>query len=334
MINKNIFWIYCSLILFLIITMSCGKGESIVYKELTPQGETIVIQTDDLPYVNSAVRIGERIFVVYDDIWLIDLHEGKERIIVKDGIGPNQVYKPSRIVKFDQNLYTKSLYQLNYFYRFSLDSEDFKIERVPLKNPLGFNDFEFISKDLVVMVNVYWEKGFVRIYNVKTGDCQNIGNSKISDLMLKFNVNSASLCYTDDKLYIVQGIKPEIMVVSPGKNKVMDSIELSPPFYKPMPEKYKVEKYDQKMHKKWMASWTRISDIMGKGKWLLLKYRWGYDHRYCYELIDIDDTGNRLYISESPNDIYDFEVKDGKIFFEAFEQLDEKILWKKVEAYF
>ena len=94
-------------------------------------------------------------------------------------------------------------------------------------------------------------------------------------------------------------------------------------------EKRKIEKYDHKAHKKWMAKWSGVSDIMCKKGWLLLKYRWGYDQRFCYELVNVRTPDKRLYIGETSKDIYTFDVNGNKMSFDFSEQTDEQIQWKK-----
>jgi hypothetical protein len=152
------------------------------------------------------------------------------------------------------------------------------------------------------------------------GDC-------LHPFMLKFNINSASLCVLENNIYVAQNIKPEIQVVSLKTNKTIGLIKLSPPFYKPVPEKY-----DNQKHKEWMAGWTGVSDIFGKNGWLLVIYKWGYDHKYCYELLNLKNLNERFFINETDKRIYGFNVDANKINFEIFTELEEETLWQKASA--
>jgi hypothetical protein len=100
-----------------------------------------------------------------------------------------------------------------------------------------------------------------------------------------------------------------------------------------MPEKYDKEKYDTKKHKKWMAGWTSIYDILGKNNWLLVIYKWGYDHKYCYELLNLKKPDERFFINETENRIYDFDIDNKKLNFEFFADFEDKITWKKASTY-
>jgi hypothetical protein len=238
-----------------------------------------------------------------------------------------------RIRRFNNELYVNSYFQLNYLCHFSADLNNLNPERIYFDLPLDGDDFDFLSSSLMVMTRAYWEKGYVRFYDLKSKKTVEIGESKITDIMLKFNVNRSYLCVLAGKIYVVQATKPEIMEISIKSAKITNTYTLSPPFYRPMPKKYNVLRHDGKNHKKWMASWTSLDDIMGNENFLLISYRWGYDRRFCYELINTKNVDYRYFIDETPGQIYDFEVHKNHIEFDLCEQQDDKILWQHAQAY-
>lgn len=323
------------LILLVIITTYCNKAEKkATYEKLEIRDKKILQISEEIPLINDLAKLKENIFIISkNDVWVVDLNSKKETILIKEGIGPDEIYKASRIIRFNDELYLNSYYQLNYIYHLSPHPDKYELNRIYFDLPLDFDDFDFISDSLMVMVNVYWETGFIRFYNFKSKNTLKIGKGEISELMTRFNVNWASLCLLGDKIYVVQATKPEIMVISGKEKKISNTIKLYPPFFKPIPGKYKVQNYDDKNHKKWMASWTSIYDILGKGDWLLVIYRWGYEQRYCYELINLKDVDHRSYIEETPAKIYEFEVHKDRINFEIYEDEGDKISWQHAQAY-
>ena len=82
-----------------------------------------------------------------------------------------------------------------------------------------------------------------------------------------------------------------------------------------------------------MASWTSLKNILGKGDWLLVIYRWGYETKFCYELINTKDFYHRFFIEDIPGQIYDFEVHKDRLDLELCEEQDDRILWQHVQAY-
>jgi len=323
------------LILLVIITIECNKHEKkAAYEKLDIRDKKILQISEEIPLINDLARLKENIFIISkNDIWVLDLNSKKEKILIKEGIGPDEIYKASRIIRFKDELYLNSYYQLNYIYHLSPHPDKFELKRIYFDIPFDFDDFDFISDSVMVMVNVYWETGFIRFYDFKSKNTLKLGKSEISELMTRFNANWASLCVLGGNIYVVRSIKPEIMVISGKEKKISNTIKLYPPFFKPIPRKYNVQKYDDENHKKWMASWTLIYDILGKDDWLLVIYRWGYEQRYCYELINLKNLDHRFYIEETPAKIYEFKVHQGRINFEIYEDEGDKISWQHAQAY-
>ena len=323
------------LILLVIITIDCNShGKKAVYEKLDIRDKKILQISGEIPQVSDLAKLKENIFIISkNDIWLLDLNSKKEKILIKEGIGPDEIYKASRIIRFNDELYLNSYYQLNYIYRLSPHPDKFELTRIYIDDPLDFDDFNFISDSVMVMVNAYWETGFIRFYDFKSKNILELGNSKITELMTRFNANWGSLCVLGGNIYVVRSIKPEIMVIPGKEKKIANTIKLYPPFFKPVPRKYNLQKYDDENHKKWMASWTLIYDILGKGDWLLVIYRWGYEQRYCYELINLKNLDHRFYIEETSAKIYEFEVHQGRVNFEIYEDEGDKISWQHAQAY-
>jgi len=308
--------------------------EKITYKELRLKNEKIDFEiTDNVFTAFNIIKSDENIyFQSADYIWAIDSNTGKVKSFIKSGVGPNEIYGPHIMKSFGNEIYVNSYFALEYISHFTADASEAIVNRLNLNEPVNFDDFEFLTKDRIVMANVYWEDGLVRIYDLKNRQLDKIGKSKIIPLMHAFNVNSASLCIMDGNIYVSQRILPEIQVISCKNEKVIDTIKLSPPFFVPMPPKYKVEKYDDKGHRAWMASWTSIISIMGKNGWLLIKYKRGYDELFYYELLNAQRTDNRYFLNETSDEIYNFEVKGNEIIFEMTDELEDRLVWKSVQA--
>jgi hypothetical protein len=95
-----------------------------------------------------------------------------------------------------------------------------------------------------------------------------------------------------------------------------------------------VQKYDLKNHRKWMASWTSISNIMVNNGWLLVSYKWGYNWGYAYELIKLKNTWERYYIKRCSNHIYNFGIEGNRVTFDLVEETDQGDLkWQKAETF-
>jgi hypothetical protein len=319
----------------ILIPTCCNRNHpEILYKKLEIRDRITKYTSREVPFIYDLAKIGQNLFIISKKhIWLIDLKLKTERVLINEGIGPGEIYSPLRIVAFTGDLYINSNLPLKYVYHISTRVDGFKLDRLNFGSLLTFDDFDFIPGNEMVMANVYWESGFIRFYDFNTKKILERGKSKITDIMLKFNVNSAYICALGDKIYAAQATKPEIITISKKEKKILDVIKLSPPFYKFIPGEYNVANYDEKNHKKWMASWTSIIDLLGKNDWLLVVYRWGYEQRYCYELINTNHPDHRFFIDETPFMIYSFEVHKGWVDFEFYEDDGEKISWQEGKSF-
>lgn len=319
---------------FVVFTCCGGSVKEPTYKELTFRDTVTQFTTHEIPSVNHFAKSGKYVYVSANQyIWSVDIDTGKETPVVKDGVGPDEIYNPFRLKYYANRIYVNSLNNTMFLYRFDPGAEK-QVHRIKFQKPVSFDDFLFLDKNRLVAAYVNWEDGFVRCYDLREGKVEReTGTNKIHETMLRFNVNRASLCLLGDNLYVGQAIEPVIRVFSMAGFEMVDSIKLNPPFYKAMPKKYDVPKYDDQKHREWMGSWTRLTNISAKKNWLLIAYRWGYDLRYNYELIDTRDPDRRYYIAQTPNRIYDFEPRGNTIEFDVIEELEERILWKKSRVY-
>lgn len=210
-----------------------------------------------------------------------------------------------------------------------------KIEQINIGKNTRFDSFGFISKNLLITANVNWYDGLVRINDLEKNTCKKIGTPTYIKTMEKFNVSAAILCIVGNTIYLAEAIKPEIKIIPIKEEKFIKSLKLSPPFYIPVPSEYTAQKYDTKAHRGWMGSWTAISDIMSNNGFLLVRYKWGYDFLYGYELINLSNPNNRYYISKIPALIYDFSLEAKNILFYMAENSSAgDIEWKKAKASF
>lgn len=319
----------------MVVLISCSKKNEITYKPLSLVEKEIEYISNYIPFVSSMIRRQERIFFCYKDLYEINLKEKTGKLIFPNGVGPDEIFNPCMIRTWDNNIYINSNYQLEYIYKFNPDSEIKKIERVNLGKVMSFDDFEFISKNLIVMSNVYWKDGIVQIYNREKNTFTKIGTPTYVKIMDIFNVNTAFLGVDNGMIYLAEAIKPEIKIISTEQAKIVKFLILSPPFYISMPAKYTPKKYDIKAHRQWMAGWTSISNVIVNNGWLLVRYRWGYNFEFGYELIKLDRPDNRYYIDKTAEEIYDFSIEGKKIIFYMVESTgDGDLTWETAKAFF
>lgn len=322
-------------IILMVGSFTCSKKSQITYKKLFLKSGSIEYISRDIPYINSLKRKGDQIFIISKDIYEIDLREKTEKLLFKDGPGPNEVLNPNKIIFWDGDFYINSYYESKFIYKFNPDLLNKQIERFNIGKNIRFDSFGFISKNLLVMANVNWSDGLVQIHGLEKNIIKKIGKPEYIKTMEKFNVSAGILCIADGMVYVIERIKPEIKVISANQARILKSLILAPPFYIAVPSKYTPQKYDTKAHREWMASWTSISDIMVQNRWLLVRYKWGYDFLFGYELINLDIPNNRYYIDKTTRLIYDFSIDKNNIRFYMVENSKEGDLeWEKVDALF
>lgn len=323
-------------IILMTSSIACSKNSKteINYKELSLANKSIEYISRDIPHViNSLKRKQDRIFLSYQGVYEINLREKTEKLLFKNGVGPDEIYEPYLISIWHGDIYINSYFDSKFIYKFNPDAPRLKIERVNIGQLKSFNGFGFISDNLLVMAYVNWYDGLLRIYDLEKNTFKKIGTPTYVKTMDKFNVSAAFLCIDDGMIYLAERIKPEVKIISAAQAKIIKSLILSPPFYIAIPPKYTAKKYDDKAHREWMASWTSISNIMLNNGWLLVRYRWGYDYWFGYELIKLDNPDNRFYIDKTTEQIYDFSMEGKNVRFYMVESPDVGDLkWKTAEA--
>ncbi len=319
----------------LIHLASCNSEEKLSYKEIKLQNEIIEYKTDETVMYAKMVRDENRVFSITteSDVRLIDLGKKNEKILFKKGVGPNEVYEPYSIRLFDKKCWVSPMGPAKFIYYFNPDSVTPLLNRMEMKSQLRYDDFNFLSTDIVLMTFVLWDDGLLKVYNKKTNEMKAFGKHEFIDLMLKFNISKAHMVIIDQKAYITQSIAPEIDVISLENMKgKIDKITLSPPFYVHIPEKYIKNQNNHTAHLKWMASWTSVFDILHYNDWILVTYRYGYEYLYSYELFNLKDSNHRYYINKTISRIYDFKVENNRVIFNICDQEEEGVIWKKMEA--
>ncbi len=319
-------------LLVVILLSACSSGNvDVQYVKVDIKNEKILFESDELLYMEFACKVKSSIFVISNGIWVVNTETKAAEKIINDGIGPKNTYKAKRIVKFKNDLYINSYHDRKFIDQFSADSRPIKLKRKEFESPTSFDDFEILSDSTLIAANPYWESGFIRIFDLTTGSIKRIGNNEIDALMMKFNINSASIAVNKNNAYVCQSTKPKIQVVSVKDQAIIESINLSPPFYSAIPSEYKVEKYNHKAHKQWMSGWTKIYDLIAHEDWLLITYKRGYEEKYYYELINFNNKNKRYYITETDLRIFDFHVNGRQIDIEMVKQAEEKLIWLKAD---
>lgn len=232
---------------------------------------------------------------------------------------------------FENKLYITSSSTAKHVYTFDPFAEERTLERKTFSNAYFFDDITFLSPDLMLTTYAYNKDNFVRVYDFnKQAFVKKVGQPTFHPVMKTFNINWSTVCRLDNRVYIVETTAPQVRVLSLEDYRFLPSIPLSPPFYQPPPKEFiKNAKYNHQAYLKWMSKWSGVIDILGRGDWLLIKYRWGYDFTFAYELLNLKDTSKRYYIERSPKNVYGFEVKGGVIHFELCEEVEDGLVWEK-----
>ncbi len=330
---KPFTFLFFAAILLVYFSGCSSKDDTLNYKPTTINSTSIEFTSVDIPYAGSSVKIDGKIYTISRKTWEIDLKTGIERVAFEDGVGPDSIFAPSRIRFYNKELWVNSYKSNRFLYHFlNVTDAPPTLNVLRFDNALCFDDFQFISPNKIALTYTYWEDGLVRIYDLGTKKVeQQFSKPHVIDIMGKFNVNTASMYYYQDSLYIVESITPAIKVISLPDNSESE-IQLSPPFFQPIPETYKVNKFDQNSHKAWMAGWTSVSNIMGSNGWLLVTYKRGYENKYYYELVNTKHLSKRLYIDETPNNVYEFKVEGNVAHLGVTEEKGENTLWKKEQV--
>ncbi len=306
--NKNLGGRFSSLLFFLLIgtvAISCRK-EKIVYKKMSIKIiQKLMIGKGDF-YYNWASISENTIFFVRNGIWKVTLGERLEKII-NEGVGPEEVYAPNKIHCTGKACWINSYYPLSYIYK--LNSENNELERVSLGSPFYFDDFQ-INRNWLVIINPYWKDNLVKILDLEKAEIvKACGKRYFIPLMKKFNVNEGNILVLNGNIVANQSILNEISIFS-KECSFERKVKFNPPFYKPMPSKYRVEKFDDEAHRKWMSKWTNVYKLLGSGNWILVIYRLGYEKVYFYEYFNPNHSRIRYFSGRSKIEMLNLRGKN------------------------
>ncbi len=341
--SKYAFFFVCLAVL--LFAPYCNKKEDnnvapVKYKKLalnTDNARHLSTSTENLR-LYDAIRIDDTVFGINKGIWMIDLKTGKEELLFRHGVGPNEIYHAGDIVRFDNQLYINSAMPSKYLFHFNVDeslNKQLKNLSFNERDAFSFDDFLFISDNVLAFAFTDWNDGLVKFYDLEKKEyVKCFATPTRIPLMSKFNINTAALCLHDGRLYVAESIKPEVKVISLKTGKITDVLKLSPPFYAPLSavKEAAVEKFRPETIKKWMAKWTVLVDLFASDHWLLLKYQWGWDKRFCYELVNLQKLHQRYYIDEIPYEIFDMQITGNRAVFTASEEREEELAWLELDV--
>lgn len=323
-------------ILSLFVPGCKSKEQQIHYRKGNLTVKSIDFISKEIFKVDCPIFEQDKIFVTdgKKSIWRVDLAVKKEEKIINSGVGPDEIYKAERLVISNNRCWANSYLDFNSLFRFNIQEDRPKVEflRLPL-SVTRFNSLYPLSENIIAGVNADWEDDLLKIIGLESGAIKGAGKRTYTKAMRRFNINIASIAVRQGNAYITQTIDPNIQVFSLDQCKKIDEIPLSPPFYAPMPKKYDVPKNDSRAHREWMSRWTRIKDIYIDNDWLLLKYVRGYERIHYYEIINLKNRDDRIFIDETPENIFDFKVIDstGKFLVRSCEENEEETKWKTAE---
>jgi hypothetical protein len=270
------------IILLLVTCKNTTNLKDINYKHI--HLTTFFTKKVDCNYKLSSNAVKVKDFILMESnnkgILKINLLQNKSSLLFKEGQGPNEILSPKKIVLKNKFCWINSFYETPYIYRFNPLASQPILERINIKTIHSTDDIEPISNNLIALSNVYWQDGLLKIYNTEKKTCLTVGKPTFIKLMNKFNVNFSSLYVNKNKIYIIQSIVPEIKVFNIETKCFEKNIKLQPPFYKPIPPKYNIDKFDYKGHRKWMHMWTSLNEIIGVKNFILLRYRKGYEFEF------------------------------------------------------
>ncbi len=330
---KRCWFIIYALILTSIFFFCCArKDKHPVYEKANIKIHSVDLISDELFFFNDAAVYGEIIYALNRfDVWKLDLAKQTAEKIIKNGQGPDEIFYPRKCCIYNDNCWVSSLYPNRNLFRFNVNNERIEIETTRLPKQAVFDDFIVLSDKLIACVYVYWEDALLKIIDLKKGIIKKCGKPIYSEIMMRFNVNAASISSYNGNIYVIQNIAPIVEVFSIQECKKIYTITLNPPFYKKMPGKYNVDINSKDAHRNWMSSWTTLFNIMIDKGWILVQYKRGYDFVFYYELVNINDINRRYYIAETGEFIYDFKVLNNSFYIMTGEFKDEICLWKKGE---
>ncbi len=334
---------FCIAVLFL--ATSCGKTDKknskpVKYTKLNIETDNIrslSASTECLVY-NDAIRVDNKVFIAYKNIWQTDLDTGKTEVLFKHGLGPNEIYNADTLLLFNGRVYAQSRAAAKHLFHFSpIEGKEKQLITLSFngKDAFTFDEYAFISENILVMAYPYLKDGFIKFFDLKKKKfIKIIGTPTFIPMMNRFNINTVSLCAHGKTLYVSESIKPEVKIIPTDTMEISGAFKLSPPFYVPLSsvKEANADKYNAANDKIWMAKWSRIRDLIAADQWLLVKYQWGWEERFNYELINLKTPHQRYYLDETPYEIFHMEIKNNHAKFTASEEREEELAWFQLEV--
>ncbi len=315
-------------------TASAEQSLPLKYTPLTWGETTIEFRSEEIPYTLRLRRVGKRILLAPQTIWMIDLETSTAKILFNHGVGPDEVYEPINLIPYKNNIYVNSLMPLKGLYYFNVNEENITIKRNRFGDmPLHFDDFEFIGDDLLLTTGVSDFENLIKIFSYKEHIfVKKLGKLSYIKLMSRFNVSKLSLCKENNVAYITESIVPRVQVLSLDDFIFSTPIKLAPPFYKaPIPKDYPNKKpVPHSEHIGWMNSWSGVYNIEVNNGWLMIIYRWGIE-KQAHEFINLKNLSNRYYLEPGPRYIYHFEINGNVARVYSIEDTEDEVVWQKTD---
>jgi hypothetical protein len=275
-------------------------------------------------------RYGDDIIYATPDnrILLFNTQNKNERCLSKNGVGPDEILSP-RSIKVVANMIWVNSYMDTNLATMTLGDQKPRIDKIPVN--MNMDDFIVQDKEHVVLSNPYWEDRLLKIFNLRARQVEKgFADREYTPIMMRFNVNYASLARDLSSLYVCQSISPIVKKYNVKRGFVLtESFNLQPDFYRALPEHYNLEKYDSKnAHRDWMKQWTPLVNVFACQDWVLVHFKNGYEPRNYYCYFKSGDPKRICYYSgEMPFEIYDFMMNGEHPIFYAFDNTSEKSKW-------
>lgn len=160
----------------ILLLSSCGKssddGQSVdqakpSYIPLVWGKMDVQFKSSDMAYSIRMKRIDDKIYAISDGLWMLEPATGKETLLIKDGVGPDEISCPNRMHFFEDKLYISSLQPSSHLGYFVPQAPQYKLDRKAFANAYTLGDFAFISPDLILTTYAYNKEYFVKVYDFK-----------------------------------------------------------------------------------------------------------------------------------------------------------------------
>jgi hypothetical protein len=326
---KELYFILFALLLLL----SCrnnGNGFRL-YQKIDLQVQKIEGFSEEIcSNSKTTKRYGDAIVYATPDnrIILFSTQNSNELCLSKNGVGPDEILNPRSIKVAAKKIWVNSYMDAN-LAMMTLGDQRPRIDKIPVN--MNMDDFIIQDKEHVVLSNPYWEDRLLKILNLRTRQVEKgFARREYTPIMMRFNVNTVSLARDVTSLYVCQSISPIVKKYNPQRGfELTESFNLQPDFYRALPERYNLEKYDPRnAHRDWMKQWTPLVNVFACQDWVLVHFKIGYEPRNYYCYFKSGDPKRICYYSEEVSfEIYDFIMNGETPIFYAFDNTSEKSKW-------